>query len=39
MSGLFEEEVEDSQGRLDAKDMLKSLFTIYDEDENGMDWS
>jgi Ca2+-binding EF-hand superfamily protein len=34
----MEEELPNKQAITDALDMLNSLYEIYDQDENGLDW-
>lgn len=38
MFTTIEEELPDKQSIADALDMLKSLYEVYDTDNNGIDW-
>lgn len=38
MFATIEEELPDKQAIADAIDMLKSVYEVYDKDNNGIDW-
>lgn len=38
MFATIEEDLPDKQSIADAIDMLKSLYEVYDKNENGIDW-
>ena len=39
MFTTIEEDLPDKQSIADALDMLKSLYEVYDTDNNGIDWA